>query len=293
MLRIALFLGTNIAVIFLISLTFRFLGFEGLLQQNGIDLNITALIIYSSLFGFAGSFISLLLSKTMAKAAMRVKVITQPRNEMEQWLVATVGRQANWAGIEKPEVGIFESSSPNAFATGWNKNDALVAISTGLYENMSREEVEAVLGHEISHVANGDMVTLALIQGVVNTFVIFLSRVVGFLVDRLVFKVERGHGPAFWIVSMVSEMVFGILAMMIVMWFSRRREFRADKGGAAIAGRENMIHALERLKATHDNPKLPDEMAALAFNAGKVQALFASHPPLEERIAALQQAGRS
>jgi heat shock protein HtpX len=290
LLRIALFLGTNLAVLFLISLTFRLLGFEGLLQQNGIDLNITALIIYSSLFGFAGSFISLLLSKTMAKTAMQVKVISEPSNEMERWLVSTVGRQANWAGIETPEVGIFDSPSPNAFATGWNKNEALVAISTGLYENMSREEVEAVLGHEISHVANGDMVTLALIQGVVNTFVIFLSRVVGFLVDRLVFKVERGHGPAFWIVSMVAEMVFGILAMMIVMWFSRRREFRADKGGAAIAGRENMINALQRLQQTHDNPKLPEEMAALAFNAGKVQALFASHPPLEQRIATLQQA---
>ena len=293
MLRIALFLGTNIAVIFLISLTFRLLGFESLLQQNGVDLNITALIIYSSLFGFMGSFVSLLMSKQMAKMAMGVRIITQPSNEMEQWLVSTVGRQANWAGIEKPEVGKFESSAPNAFATGWNKNDALVAISTGLYESMSREEVEAVLGHEISHVANGDMVTLALIQGVVNTFVIFLSRVVGFLVDRLVFKVERGHGPAFWIVSMVAQMVFSVLAMMIVMWFSRRREFRADKGGAAIAGREIMINALQQLKNSHDNPKLPEEMAALAFNAAKVQALFASHPPLDERIAALKQAGNS
>ena len=229
----------------------------------------------------------------MAKMAMGVRIITEPSNEMEQWLVSTVGRQANWAGIEKPEVGIFESSAPNAFATGWNKNDALVAISTGLYESMSREEVEAVLGHEISHVANGDMVTLALIQGVVNTFVIFLSRVVGFLVDRLVFKVERGHGPAFWIVSMVAQMVFSVLAMMIVMWFSRRREFRADKGGPAIAGRENMINALQQLKNSHDNPKLPEEMAALAFNAGKVQALFSSHPPLDDRIAALKQAGNS
>ena len=293
MLRIALFLGTNIAVIFLISLTFRLLGFESLLQQNGVDLNITALIIYSSLFGFIGSFVSLLMSKQMAKMAMGVRIITEPSNEMEQWLISIVGWQANWAGIEKPEVGIFESSAPNAFATGWNKNDALVAISTGLYESMSREEVEAVLGHEISHVANGDMVTLALIQGVVNTFVIFLSRVVGFLVDRLVFKVERGHGPAFWIVSMVAQMVFSVLAMMIVMWFSRRREFRADKGGAAIAGRENMINALQQLKNSHDNPKLPEEMAALAFNAGKVQALFASHPPLDERIAALKQAGNS
>jgi heat shock protein HtpX len=293
MIRIALFLGTNIAVIFLISLTFRLLGFESLLQQNGVDLNITALIIYSSLFGFIGSFISLFMSKQMAKMAMRVRMITEPRNEMEQWLISTVGRQANWAGIEKPEVGIFESPAPNAFATGWNKNDALVAISTGLYDNMNRKEVEAVLGHEISHVANGDMVTLALIQGVVNTFVIFLSRVVGFLVDRLVFKVERGHGPAFWIVSMVAQLVFSVLAMMIVMWFSRRREFRADKGGAAIAGRDNMINALQQLKNSHENPKLPEEMAALAFNAGKVQALFASHPPLDERIAALKQAGNS
>lgn len=289
MLRILLFLGTNIAVIFLISVTFRLLGFESLLQQNGVDLNITALIIYSSLFGFIGSFISLLMSKSMAKMAMGVRVITQPQNEMERWLVSTVGRQANWAGIDMPEVGIFESSAPNAFATGWNKNDALVAISTGLYEKMTREEVEAVLGHEVSHAANGDMVTLALIQGVVNTFVIFLSRVVGFLVDRLVFKVERGHGPAFWIVSMVAQMIFSVLAMMIVMWFSRRREFRADKGGAAVAGRENMINALERLKAAHETPELPDEMAALAFNAGKVSALFSSHPPLDERIAALKR----
>jgi len=227
---------------------------EGLLQQNGIDLNITALIVYSSLFGFADSLISFLLSKTMAKAAMQVRIITKPSNNMERWLVSTLGKQANWAGIETPEVGIFESPSPNVFGTGWNKNEALVAVSNGLYDNMSKNEVEAVMGHEISNVANGDMITLALIQGVVNTFVIFLSRVVGFLIDRLVFKVERGHGPAFWIVSMVAEMVFGILAMMIVMGFSRWREFRADKGGAAIAGRENMIHALQRLQTIKDNP---------------------------------------
>jgi heat shock protein HtpX len=190
-------------------------------------------------------------------------------------------------------VGIFDSLSPNAFATGWNKNEALVAISNGLYNNMSQNKAEALLGHEINHVANGDLISLALIRGVVNTFVIFLTRVVGFLFDRLVFKVERGHGPAFWIVSMVAEMVFGILAMMITMGFSRWREFRADQGGAAIAGHENMIHALQRLQIIKDNPKLPDEMAALAFNAGRVQALFSSHPPLEKLIAALKQANQS
>ncbi len=289
MLRLVLFLGTNLAVVLLISLTFRLLGLEGLLQQNGVDLNINALVIYSSIFGFAGSLISLLLSKQMAKAAMRVQVITDPRGDVENWLVATVRRQADRAEIDMPEVGIFDHPSPNAFATGWNKNAALVAVSTGLLENMGREEVEAVLGHEISHVANGDMITLALIQGVVNTFVIFLSRVVGFLVDRLVFRVEHGHGPAFWIVSMVAELVFGVVAMMIVMWFSRYREFRADAGGASLAGRQNMIHALQRLKAAQHAPKMPDEMAALGINGGRVQALFSSHPPLEKRIAALQQ----
>lgn len=292
MLRIALFLGTNIAIIMLISVTFRLLGLEGLLQQNGVDLNLTALIVYSAVIGFAGSFISLLLSKTMAKAGMRVQVIEEPRDAVQRWLVSTVQEQAQRAGIRPPEVGIFDHPSPNAFATGWNRNDALVAVSTGLLRNMKREEVEAVLAHEVSHAANGDMVTLALVQGVVNTFVIFLARVVGFVVDRLVFKVERGHGPAFWIVSMVAEVVFGLLAMTIVMWFSRWREFRADAGGAALAGRQNMIGALRRLQSASDAPPMPDEMAAFAINAGRMQALFASHPPLEKRIAALEAAGR-
>ena len=232
MLRILLFLGTNLAIVALISLTFRLLGLEGLLQSNGVDLNINALIVYSAVIGFAGALISLFLSKTMAKKGMGVKIIAQPANPTEQWIFQTVAAQAKQAGIGMPEVGIFDHASPNAFATGWNRNNALVAVSTGLLTTMDRKEVEAVLGHEVAHVANGDMVTLTLIQGVVNTFVIFLSRIVGHLVDRLVFRVERGHGPAFWIVSMIAEFIFGIVAMMIVMWFSRWREFRADRGGA-------------------------------------------------------------
>ena len=288
MLRILLFLGTNLAIVALISLTFRLLGLDGLLQANGVDLNINALIVYSAVIGFSGALISLFLSKTMAKAGMGVKVITRPANPTEQWLVDTAARQAKQAGIGMPEVGIFDHASPNAFATGWNKNAALVAVSTGLLNTMDRKEVEAVLGHEVAHVANGDMVTLTLIQGVVNTFVIFLSRIVGYLVDRLVFKVERGHGPAFWIVSMIAQFVFGIAAMMIVMWFSRWREFRADKGGAELAGRRNMINALKALQAAHDTPPMPDEMRAFAINAGRMQAAFSSHPPLEKRIAALE-----
>ncbi|MEM7207448.1 MAG: protease HtpX [Pseudomonadota bacterium] len=290
MLRIGLFLGTNLAIIALISLTFRLLGFEGLLQENGVSLDLNALIVYSAIIGFAGSLISLLLSKTMAKRGMRVRVIEQPRDATQRWIFETVKKQAEDAGIKMPEVGIFDHPSPNAFATGWNRNDALVAVSTGLLRSMGKGEVEAVLGHEVGHVVNGDMVTLALIQGVVNTFVIFLSRIVGHLVDRLVFKVERGHGPAFWIVSMIAEFVFGILAMMIVMWFSRWREFRADAAGARLAGRANMINALKRLQQAHDAPPMPDEMAALAINAGKMQAFFSSHPPLEARISALENA---
>ncbi|MEP1028139.1 MAG: protease HtpX, partial [Alphaproteobacteria bacterium] len=288
MLRILLFLGTNLAIVALISLTFRLLGLDGLLQANGVDLNINALVVYSAVIGFSGALISLFLSKTMAKAGMGVKVITRPANPTEQWLVDTVTRQAKQAGIGMPEVGIFDHASPNAFATGWNRNNALVAVSTGLLNTMDRKEVEAVLGHEVAHVANGDMVTLTLIQGVVNTFVIFLSRIVGHLVDRLVFKIERGHGPAFWIVSMIAQFVFGIAAMMIVMWFSRWREFRADRGGAELAGRRNMINALKALQAAHDTPPMPDEMRAFAINAGRMQAAFSSHPPLAGRIRALE-----
>ena len=288
MFRIALFLGTNLAILMLISVTFRLLGIEGLLMENGVDLNLNALLVYSAVIGFSGSFISLFLSKWMAKRSMGVQVIEQPGNEVERWLMDTVSMQAQASGIGMPEVGIFNSPSPNAFATGWNKNSALVAVSTGLMQQMNRDEVEAVLAHEVSHVANGDMVTLSLIQGVVNTFVIFLSRIIGHTVDRVVFKTERGYGPAFYIVSMISEFVLGILAMTIVMWFSRRREFRADEGGAELAGRHKMIAALQRLQQAHDPDPMPDEMAAFAISAGKVQKLFASHPPLEDRIAALK-----
>ncbi len=261
---------------------------EGLLAENGIDLNLQALLLYSVVIGFAGSFISLFISKWMAKRSMGVHVITSPTNDTERWLVQTVKLQAERANIGMPEVGIFDHPSPNAFATGWNKNNALVAVSTGLMQSMNKNEVEAVLAHEVSHVANGDMVTMTLIQGVVNAFVVFLSRVIGHVVDRVVFKVERGHGPAFWIVSFVAQIVLGFLAMAIVMWFSRKREFRADIGGAKLAGRQNMIAALERLKEGQDAPKMPDEMAAFAINAGNVQKLFASHPPLEDRIQALK-----
>nr|WP_136251212.1 protease HtpX [Ningiella ruwaisensis] len=286
--RILLFLGTNIAILALLSLTFSLFGFQGLLAENGVDLDLQALLIYSAVIGFAGSFISLFLSKWLAKRSMRVQLIEQPRNPTESWIVQTVKLQAERANIGMPEVGIFDHPSPNAFATGWNKNNALVAVSTGLLQSMNKNEVEAVLAHEVSHVANGDMVTMTLIQGVVNTFVVFLSRVIGHVVDRVVFKVERGHGPAFWIVSIIAEIILGILAMTIVMWFSRYREFRADEGGAKLAGRQNMIAALERLKQGQDAPKIPDEMAAFAINAGKIHKLFSSHPPLEDRIQALK-----
>jgi len=286
--RILLFLGTNLAVIMLLSVVFSLLGIDNLLAENGVDLDLQALLIYSAIIGFSGSLISLFLSKSMAKRTMGVHLITQPSNATEKWLVDTVAFQARRAGIGMPEVGIFNSQAPNAFATGWNKNAALVAVSSGLLQSMTQDEVEAVLGHEVSHVANGDMVTLTLIQGVVNTFVVFLSRVIGHVVDRVVFKVERGHGPAFWIVSLAAQFILGILASMIVAWFSRYREFRADAGGADLAGRQKMIDALKRLQQGHTE-SLPDEMAAFGISGGKMAELFASHPPLEKRIAALQQ----
>lgn len=287
MLRILLFLGSNIAIIALLSIIFSVFGIQGLLAENNVDLNLQALLVYSTVIGFAGSFISLFISKFMAKRSMGVHVIKQPSNTTEKWLVETVRRQAEMANIGMPEVGLFNNPSPNAFATGWNKNNALVAVSTGLLEQMKKNEVEAVLAHEVSHVANGDMVTMTLIQGVVNTFVIFLSRIIGHVVDRVVFKVERGHGPAFWIVSIIAQVVLGFFATMIVMWFSRYREFRADEGGAKLAGSANMISALARLKSFQGTPDLPDEMAAFAINAGKIQKFFSSHPPLEQRIANL------
>ena len=295
MMRIALFLATNAAILVLISIVFQLFGFEGILAENGVDLNLQALLIMSAVIGFGGSFISLAMSKFLAKRSMGVKIIEQPANSTEQWLVNTVQRQAQQAGIGMPEVGIFDVAEPNAFATGMSRNNALVAVSTGLLRNMSSDEVEAVLGHEITHVSNGDMVTMGLIQGVVNTFVIFLSRVIGHVVDRVVFKTERGYGPAYFIVSIVAQIFLSILASMIVMWFSRRREFRADDGGARLAGRGKMIGALQALQRQHEPHDLPGEFAAFGISGGLgsgIKKLFMSHPPLEQRIAALQSSVR-
>jgi heat shock protein HtpX len=295
MMRIALFLATNAAILVLISIVFQLFGFEGILAENGVDLNLQALLVMSAVIGFGGSFISLAMSKFLAKRSMGVKIIEQPANSSEQWLVSTVQRQAQQAGIGMPEVGIFDVAEPNAFATGMNRNNALVAVSTGLLRNMSSDEVEAVLGHEITHVSNGDMVTMGLIQGVINTFVIFLSRVIGHVVDRVVFKTERGYGPAYFVVSIVSQIFLSMLASMIVMWFSRRREFRADAGGASLAGRGKMIGALQALQRQHEPHDLPGEFAAFGISGGLgsgIKKLFMSHPPLEERITALQSTAR-
>ncbi|HEV7715033.1 MAG TPA: protease HtpX [Steroidobacteraceae bacterium] len=286
--RILLFLATNLAILVVLSVVVQLLGLDRVLAANGGNLG--GLLAFAAVFGFGGAFISLAISKWMAKRTMGVQVITQPRTSTEQWLVSTVSRLAKEAGIGMPEVGIFESPEPNAFATGARRDSSLVAVSTGLLQRMNQNEVEAVLGHEISHVANGDMVTLTLIQGVVNTFVIFLARIIGNLVDRTVFRSENGRGPAYFIAVIVSEIVLGILASMIVMWFSRYREFRADHGGAKLSGRENMIAALERLKSAQE--PLPAQLAAFGIASGKspggIKRLFMSHPPLEERIAALR-----
>lgn len=291
--RILLFLATNLAIIVVLSITLRILGVERILDEQGVGLNMTSLLIFAAVFGMGGSFLSLAMSKWTAKRFTGAQVIEQPRTPEERWLVETVQRQARAAGIGMPEVAIYDAPDVNAFATGMSRNKALVAVSTGLLRSMSRDEAEAVLGHEVSHIANGDMITLALIQGVVNTFVIFLSRVIGHLVDRVVFKNERGHGPAFWVTAIVAELVLGILASIIVMWFSRRREFRADAGGAQLAGRQKMISALERLAQAHSAP-LPDQLAAFGISgtiAHGLKRLFMTHPPLEERIAALRAQG--
>lgn len=287
--RILLFVGTNLAVLLVLSMTMRLLGIESLLDENGVGLDMNALLIYAAVIGFSGSFISLLISKWTAKHLTGARVIEQPANDTEHWLIDTVRRLAQQANIGMPEVAVYQSPQPNAFATGANKNNALVAVSTGLMQSMTREEVEAVLAHEVSHVANGDMVTMALIQGVVNTFVIVLSRVIGHLVDRLVFKVERGHGPAFWITSIIAELVLAFLASIIVMWFSRQREYRADAGAARLVGAPKMIAALQRLAGTANEP-LPDQLHAFGISGGRggLSSLFMTHPPLEERINALR-----
>jgi heat shock protein HtpX len=287
--RIFLFVITNFAIVLVLGITMQLLGVDQLLAQEG--LNLTGLLVMATILGFGGSLISLFISKWMAKRMMGAHVIEVPSNTTERWLVDTVKRQADKAGIGMPEVAVYEAPEINAFATGWNRNSALVAVSTGLLSNMSQEEAEAVLGHEISHVANGDMVTLALIQGVLNTFVIFLSRVIGHVVDRVVFKVERGYGPAYFVTVIVAQIVLGILASIIVMWFSRYREFRADAGGASLAGRQKMIAALERLKLNQGQSSLPAQMKAFGIaGGGGLMRLFMSHPPLEERITALQAA---
>ncbi|MFW6094186.1 MAG: protease HtpX [Pseudomonadota bacterium] len=292
--RILLFLGTNLAIIVVASITFRLLGFESILQDNGVNLDLTALLVFCALIGFGGSLVSLLISKKIAKWSTRAQVIEQPGNDAERWLLSTVARLAAKAGIATPEVAVFPSNEPNAFATGANRNKALVAVSVGLMESMRPDEVEAVLGHEIGHVANGDMITLALIQGVVNTFVLFLARLVGFFVDRVVLKTEQGLGIGYWVTTIIAEIVLGILASAIVMWFSRYREFRADAAGAELAGRENMIAALERLKRAQEMPStMPESLQAFGIRQGMRQglrAMFSSHPPLDARIAALRGA---
>jgi len=289
--RIALFLITNLAVLVVLSIVLSLLGVDSLLAENGVDLDLQALLVFSAVIGMTGSFISLAMSKWSAKRMTGAEVIGQPKNKNQQWLLDTVARQASQAGIKMPEVAIYNSPDVNAFATGMSRNNALVAVSSGLIESMKMEEVEAVLAHEVSHVANGDMVTLALIQGVVNTFVIFASRVVGHIVDRVILKNDRGHGIGFFVSSMIAQVVFGILASTIVMYFSRMREFKADAGAAELAGSEKMVAALQRLQSIHQPSRLPEQMAAFGINGGMAEGfkkLFLSHPPLEERIAALR-----
>ncbi|MFZ9666799.1 MAG: protease HtpX [Steroidobacteraceae bacterium] len=288
--RILLFLVTNLAVVLLLSVAMKVLGIDQYIAAQGGSA--FGLLVFAAVFGFGGALISLAMSKWSAKRMMGVRLIDQPRDNVERWLVDTVRRQAQEAGIGMPEVGIFDSPEPNAFATGANKNKALVAVSTGLLQRMRKEEVEAVLGHEVGHVANGDMVTLTLIQGVVNTFVIFLARIIGNFVDKAIFKNENGGGIGYFVVVIVCEILLGILASVIVMWFSRKREFRADAAGALLASPQAMVGALEALKRAHQPEGLPQQMAAFGINAGVpggIKRFFMSHPPLDERIDALKR----
>jgi heat shock protein HtpX len=290
--RVLLFLATNLAIIIVASITLSILGVGSYLDETGTNLNLQALLIFCFVFGMAGSFISLLLSKKIAKWSMKIKIIDKPQNSREEWLVRTIEKQAKDAGIGMPEVGIFEAQQANAFATGANRNKALVAVSSGMMQRFDQAEIEAVLGHEVGHVANGDMITLALIQGVVNTFVMFLARVIGFVVDRVVLKNERGLGIGYFLTTIAAEIVLAILASTIVFWFSRRRGFHADAAGARLGSRQGMIGALQRLKAESQVPnQLPESMQAFGITGGKkggLKALFMTHPPLEDRIAALQ-----
>jgi len=289
--RVFYFLLTNIAIMLVLSITMRLLGVGPYLNANGLNYN--SLLIFSAVMGFGGAFISLAISKWTAKRMSGAVVIEQANTQTERWLLATVRQQADKVGIKMPEVAIFDSPEVNAFATGMTKNSSLVAVSTGLLRGMTQEEVEAVLAHEVSHIANGDMVTLTLIQGVVNTFVMFLSRVIGNIVDKAVFKTKDGSGPAFFITMIIAEMVLGVLASIIVMWFSRQREFRADAGAANLASSQKMIAALERLKNAHEPTVLPKQMAAFGISSfgGGMSQLFASHPSLDDRINALKVRG--
>ena len=289
--RILLFLLTNIAIMVILSITLRILGVDSLLMQNGSDLNINALVIFSGVFGFGGAFISLAISKWMAKRMTGAKVISSPSNNIEKWLIETVENQSKTVGIKMPEVAIFPSSQMNAFATGASKNNALVAVSQGLLDNMTQGEIEAVVGHEMSHVANGDMVTLTLIQGVVNTFVIFFSRVIGHIVDRVILKNQRGYGIGYFVTTIFAQVVLSILASVIVMYFSRKREYIADTGGADLAGHQNMINALKRL-GQKEPEALPEQLAAFGIGEkpkSNRSQLWSSHPPLEDRIRALEK----
>lgn len=288
MMRILLFLATNIAVLIVINIVVHLLGLTGYLSAQGI--NYQALLMMAAVYGMVGSFISLAMSKTMAKMSMGVQIIDQPQNQTEKWLYDVVEKQAQKVGIGMPEVGIFNAGMPNAFATGMSKNSSLVAVSTGLLQSMTPDEVEAVLGHEMSHVANGDMVTMTLLQGVMNTFVYFFATIIGYVVDRATSDNERGIGMGYYMTQMLAQMVLGFLAAIIVAWFSRYREFKADAGGANLAGRNKMINALKALQRGHEAEELPGQFAAFGINGGGIQRLFMTHPPLAERIAALQNA---
>jgi heat shock protein HtpX len=288
--RIFYFLVTNLAIVLVLSITMRLLGVEPFLNANGLNLN--SLLIFAAVMGFGGAFISLAISKWSAKQMSGAVTIETPKTPDEIWLMNIVKKQSQAAGIQMPEVAIFNSPVVNAFATGMSRNSSLVAVSSGLLEMMTKDEAEAVIGHEISHIANGDMVTLTLIQGVVNTFVLFFSRVIGYTVDKVVFKTRQGTGPAFFITMIISELLLGVLASVVVMWFSRQREYRADFGGAQLAGKEKMIAALQRLKTQYETSALPKSIAALGISGEQgigLKELFSTHPSLDDRIARLQQ----
>ena len=286
MLRIALFLGTNIAILVVLSLTMSLFGIDGVLQDNGVDLDLNSLLFISAIIGFTGSFISLLISKWIAKRSMGVELVKESKNETERWLLNTLEEISLKSGIKTPEFGIFNSQQPNAFATGASKNNSLVALSTGLINHMNRDEIEAVIAHEVAHIKNGDMVTMTLIQGIINTFVIFFSRVIGHVVDRVIFKVQRGHGPAYYITSIIAQILLSILASIIVMWFSRKREYAADLYASKLVGSNKMISALKTLSKKSPQA-LPDQMAAFGISGRKdksYKSLFSSHPSIESRI---------